>query len=207
MTADLLDTPYPTTRPAEVPPDLQRVWRCNFCATGHHGSCPGAVRNAQPGGKLVKCYCCERSPYCIDCRATEQIDPSTWSCTDKLSCNLRVAERLATSPLHQQLQECRSDSAERARRIRLQTEVIRMGLDPDEIDEFERPQEKKLRVPRSTTGACECCGEPTRGGRFLPGHDARLASRLVARIKDGDLQAQEEMVNRGWEGKIPAKLR
>lgn len=155
----------------------------------------------------MKCYCCTRDPYCVDCKSSEDVNVETWSCHDGAACALRVAARLETNPLHRQLQECRSDSAERARRVREQAELIRRGLDPNEIDEFERPLEKKPRVPRPAVGSCECCGEPTRGGRFLPGHDARLAARLVARIKSGDPTAREEMVSRGWDSKIPAKLR
>lgn len=198
MTAELLDTPYPTAPPRDLPPDIQRVWRCQFCADGHHGSCPGAVRNARPGRKLVKCYCCKRAPYCVDCKSAEDVNPETWSCHDGAGCALRVQARLETSPLHQQLQACRSDSAERNRRIRLEAEAIRLGVPLDEIDEFERPLEKKPRVPRSTVGACECCGESTRGGRFLPGHDAKMKSRLRAAAKEGDQQAVAELERRGW---------
>lgn len=197
MTAELLDLPYPTAPPRDLPPDIQRMWRCNFCATGHHGSCPGAVRNARRG-RLVRCYCCERPPYCLDCRATEDVDPAEWICRDLLGCQARVRARLEDSPLHRQLQECRTESAERSRRMRITAEAIRAGLDPDEIDEFDRPQEKKPRVPRPAVGACECCGEATKGGRFLPGHDARLKSKLRKEAKDGSVEARAELERRGW---------
>lgn len=198
MTAELLGTPYPTAPPRGVPPEIQRVWRCQFCAQGLHGSCPGAVRNARPARKLVKCYCCTREPYCVDCKTTDSVDPETWSCVDQLACQNRVRDRLEMAPLHRQLQECRSDSAERARRIRREAELIRAGVPTDEIDEFERPQERRPRLPRPTTGQCECCGEPTRGGRFLPGHDARLKSRLRKAAKGGDQEAAAELETRGW---------
>lgn len=198
VTAELLDTPYPTVRPIDVPPDLQRVWRCNFCATGFHRSCPGAVRNARPGGKLILCYCCKGSPRCLDCGLAEDIEPTQWACRDSAACMLRVRDRLAGSPLHQQLQECRSDSAERARRIRMAAEGIRAGVPQDEIDEFERPLEKKPRTPRPAVGSCECCGAATRGGRFLPGHDAKMKSRLREAAKKGDVEASAELEQRGW---------
>lgn len=198
MTAELMTSPYPASPPRHVPPEIQRVWRCQFCADGFHGSCPGAVRNARPGNKLIKCYCCTREPYCVDCKAPHDADPETWSCRDRAACQLRVLARLEQSPLHRQLQECRSDSAERARRIRLAADAIRSGVPLDEIDEFARPVEKKARQPRPATGACECCGEPTRGGRFLPGHDARLKSRLRKAARDGDPQAAGELEQRGW---------
>lgn len=40
--------------------------------------------------------------------------------------------------------------------------------------------EKVVKVPQD----CECgCGEKTKGGRFIPGHDARLHSRWNAQAK------------------------
>lgn len=34
-------------------------------------------------------------------------------------------------------------------------------------------------------GACKCCGGTTKGGMFLPGHDARYVSEQVAFIMQG----------------------
>ena len=46
---------------------------------------------------------------------------------------------------------------------------------------------------------CECgCGKLTKGGRFLPGHDARLHSRLLKAAKDGNDEAKAELRKRGW---------
>lgn len=46
---------------------------------------------------------------------------------------------------------------------------------------------------------CECgCGGTTRGGRFQPGHDAKLKSDLLRRAADGDTNAGEELRTRGW---------
>lgn len=198
MTAELMTSPYPTTPPPNVPPEIQRVWRCQFCADGHHGSCPGAVRNARPGRRLIKCYCCTREPYCVDCKSDEDVNIETWSCRNPAACALRVRARLGMSPLHRQLQACRVDSQERARRIRLEAEALRAGVPLDEIDEFERPQEKKPRVQRPATGSCECCGEPTRGGRFIPGHDMKLKARLRKAAQSGDVEAATELEQRGW---------
>lgn len=198
MTAELMTSPYPMTAPPDAPPDLQRLWRCQFCAEGIHASCPGAVRNARRGGKLILCYCCRTEPRCLGCGHEENIDQTDWSCTDRMACTMRVADRLAMSPLHQQLQQCRSDSAERQRRIRATTDLIRRELPADEQDEFDRPQEKKPRVPRPAVGACGCCGEPTKGGQFLPGHDAKLKSRLREAAKGGDVGASAELERRGW---------
>lgn len=46
---------------------------------------------------------------------------------------------------------------------------------------------------------CQCgCGGMTRGGKFLPGHDARLKGRLKKAAADGDGKAKAELRSRGW---------
>lgn len=53
-----------------------------------------------------------------------------------------------------------------------------------------------LGTARST--ACGCgCGAPVRR-RFLPGHDAKLKSRLLAAWRDGDTTAAERLRDLGW---------
>lgn len=43
---------------------------------------------------------------------------------------------------------------------------------------------------------CACgCGEMTRGGTFRPGHDAKLRSKLLCRIDDGEVEAIGEFLN------------
>jgi hypothetical protein len=46
---------------------------------------------------------------------------------------------------------------------------------------------------------CQCgCGNLTRGGRFLPGHDARHKGRLLEQYDQGDKAASAEIIERGW---------
>ena len=58
---------------------------------------------------------------------------------------------------------------------------------------------------------CMCgCEQPTRGGEFLPGHDARLKSRLLSAARGGDVQARAKLLERGWATEesidsVPAK--
>jgi hypothetical protein len=66
------------------------------------------------------------------------------------------------------------------------------------------PVAKELReataAPRRPGRDCECaCGGTTRGGRFLPGHDAKLKGRLLRQAADGDQGARDELRRRGWE--------
>lgn len=47
--------------------------------------------------------------------------------------------------------------------------------------------------------ACLCgCREQTKGGKFKPGHDARLAARLSRRAARGDQRAIEKLEELGW---------
>jgi hypothetical protein len=200
IAAELMEPPYPTRAPAVVPPELKLLWRCQFCAQGLHNSCPGAVRNGRK--KLVHCYCCVKPPHCLVCgnQETAEVNPETWVCLYPNLCAIRVQQRLENAPLYRQLRECRTESATRARAIRKAAEGIRSGLPADEVDEFDRPQDKKPKAPkRAVAGKCECCGEPTRGGTFLPGHDAKLKSKFRIAAKAGDQKAAAELETRGWK--------
>ncbi len=54
-----------------------------------------------------------------------------------------------------------------------------------------------------TTHACGCgCGAPARR-RYLPGHDAKHKSRLLAEMRAGSGHAADELQRLGW-GRIPA---
>jgi hypothetical protein len=51
----------------------------------------------------------------------------------------------------------------------------------------------------SQSGFCECgCGDRC-ARRFLPGHDAKLKSRLSKEATAGDLSAATEIQRRGWD--------
>lgn len=55
---------------------------------------------------------------------------------------------------------------------------------------------------RASAPQCECgCGGVTKGGKFQPGHDAKLKSSLLRRAAGGDETAQEELRRRRWEKK------
>ncbi len=52
---------------------------------------------------------------------------------------------------------------------------------------------------------CTCgCGTKTKGGKFLPGHDAKLKSRLVTAAKEGNTKATATLRELGWAKFIPA---
>lgn len=192
--------PSRSVRP-KPPPWLVRVGMdvCRHCKEGHHRSCSGAVRvpvNKNSPDGLIRCFCpgCEPALRCLDCgnQFSEEVNPNRWRCVDPLSCRGRIELRLRESRLWRMIQECKSASAivrrnERETRVKLK---IQVGDEP--ADRAASPRS------RPSSGKCECCGAPTKGGRYAPGHDARLKSRLRKAVQAGDKSAYKELVERGW---------
>lgn len=185
----------------EAPPWLVRLGmdRCGHCKSGLHRSCKGAVRvpiaKRHPDG-LLRCYCpdCVPQVRCLTCnnQFADDVDPVTWSCLDMDVCAGRVALRRRNDSVWQLIQQCKTTAAnqrraDRADRIRIRTQTVN-----------ELPDREASRTPRPTSGYCECCGTPTKGGRFAPGHDARLKSRLRKASDAGDKAAYKQLVERGW---------
>jgi hypothetical protein len=54
---------------------------------------------------------------------------------------------------------------------------------------------------------CQCgCEETTKGGRYLPGHDAKHKSALVAAALAGSKRATTKLEQLGWKKFLDAKL-
>ena len=57
-----------------------------------------------------------------------------------------------------------------------------------------------------TKTECECgCGGATKGGRFLPGHDAKLKKALVEAAMNGSKRAETKLEKLGWKKFLDAK--
>lgn len=53
----------------------------------------------------------------------------------------------------------------------------------------------------STPKECECgCGDMTRGGKFIPGHDSKMKSRLLGELLNPETrsEASATLLDRGW---------
>lgn len=184
------------------PPDFLRrrgLSRCGHCKMGNHLSCHGAVRvptsKGFPDG-LLKCHCRECDPplRCLDCgnQFATEVNALVWRCFDYPTCQGRVALRRQDDRIWRMIQACKSESARKRRESRLEVVRMKTEVGPEVEDK------PAVRSPRPTSGVCECCDAPTRGGRFAPGHDARLKSRLRKKSKEGDKAAYRELVERGW---------
>lgn len=203
-----------------------KPWTCRYCKGGACASCPGVVvapRSGKPG-QLWTCECGKehRPAYCRECKNenVEEVNPETWSCVDQNVCYGRVRARQENNELWQMLQRCKSVGALERKRKRLMTELALSEVDP-QVDAMleqvglrllqDEQQAKKTRVKapwQPKVGVCECpCGGATKGGKFIPGHDAKLASLLKRRVQEGDSEAYEEIKRRNWLKKLPAALR
>lgn len=60
------------------------------------------------------------------------------------------------------------------------------------------PRTKRVAQDRPTSGLCEHCGEPTKGGKFVAGHDAKLKGDLIRAGAEGDVDAVVEAMFRNW---------
>lgn len=169
-----------TVRPMEMP--------CGFCRSGKHGLCPGAVLNGDETTALT-CPCdgCEVRPRCVNCSAREGVNPATCSCDDLDACAARI------------------ETSRREARERLFGGRER----PDTPTGAPRSRTTPRRAAPTRTGQCLCCGEATKGGLFLPGHDSKY---LNARVEDvSGVTAPEDVVDRmradGCSDALIAKFR
>jgi len=185
----------------QAPVRLQQVV-CSYCTNDQHPQCPGAIR-IPATERVIVCKCCTPpSGMCTTCgnRTAGEVDPITWYCLDRYACSARVQIRCEQSPLYRMLQDARLDGAVKRRRQRLEVERIQAnGLPPDEQDSFEVRGNGKPRSPtRPKSGACLCCGEPTKGGKFRPGHDAKYKGKLQRAALAGDTAAVAVLTEHGW---------
>lgn len=206
----------PAPKPTRIRRLPETLRTCGFCRGGLHRSCPGAVRTPQ---LLLLCDCteCERRIRCLDCGLDhpEDVSSKDWACLDRHGCAARVRARLQNSDLYRMLQQCKV-SAVNTRRLRRRDIERILARVPAElmgdeyIDDILPPRPRRKRppgTPRPTSGNCLCCGQPTKGGRFAVGHDAKLASQLLKLVKQGDVEAYDRMVELGWESKMGARTR
>jgi hypothetical protein len=138
---------------------------CGFCNTGAHGTCPGGVRNGN--GTIYLCRCgCPKSgvPHCTECGATQDLN-DTWRCTDPLGCVTRSEQRALTDPALQRMRAAR---------------IPKEGIPVVTGGPTAHGRARQTRTPaRAHSGICKCCGQPTKGGEFLPGHDSRYRANLL----------------------------
>lgn len=168
-----------------------RDWSCGFCQTGAHDKCVTAIRNGD--GSIVKCRCClTKPPRCLECsnRRASEVSEETRLCLDRDAClDTREASR-ASGPAGKFLR-----ARERAMRVdRPDPSYTQTGTDTTPAR------------PRPGKSACRCCGEPTKGGTFLPGHDARFIAHLAKIVSDGEMDRESALSALDDKPALQAKL-
>lgn len=153
---------------------------CGFCGSGHHDQCViGTVMRKSskyPNGVVWLCKCphevCtairkQHPTKCTECgnRNSSEVDKETWLCIDTADCHATVTARRDSDPL---------------------LADIRKATEMAKIQETEKKVTKRA-AAKPKTGTCQCgCKGTTKGGKFLPGHDARFVSTLVATVEDAN---------------------
>ena len=133
-------------------------------------------------GRLHRCSCTCHVGHnsCTRCKGKGvELDPRTLQCADADACEQRYQAMLDAHP--------------RTRRYREWGDAIDAAHAEAKAEESKRPAGK----PK--VGACHHCGAETKGGMFLPGHDAKLKGILMRRGQDvGGGWAVAELHARGW---------
>lgn len=114
-------------------------------------------------------------------------------CVDFEGCHERQTIHLAAHERYQALLAC-GEAGAAARR---EADERRARSREDNGDGTPAP--RRTRGPaRPTSGRCEHCGEPTKGGRFVAGHDAKLKGDLKRAAESGHLESLIELLVRNW---------
>lgn len=146
-----------------------------------HSKCKGVLLGGNGQVQSVcPCVCHKGQKRCSDCGTEDsELNPATLRCVNRTHCAERIQAKLESSAKWKMLQECvaagRAVAAQREPRVPSQA--------------------------RAREGTCQHCGEPTRGGIFLPGHDAKLKGSLrkAALSSAADVDAMVEVIVRGWD--------
>lgn len=173
----------PTTRPAIVFGgclDARLIGDAHAKTHGDgHNRCKG--HTVSPAGDYGPCACaCHLNgnpPRCVNCGATASDDieiicapgPLAGRCTDVDGCGERLATKLANDPRYARWKETGRVAAERNAANRA---TRTLGDDDNTVRRPRGPAHPRV-------GRCEHCGEPTKGGKFVVGHDAKLKGLLI----------------------------
>ncbi len=173
---------------------------CGFCnGFGKHPEHDGCAIGTKHQGKHEKykegvvwvcgCPCNKGRRKCANCgnRNTDEVDPATWECFDIEACKATVENRRANDPFLVQLREIQEKVA---------------------MAKTEQAKETKAaKTPK--VGKCLVTGEPTKGGLFKPGMDAKYVSLRVVDVMEKRLtkaQALKKMKDDGTSETLQAKF-
>lgn len=147
-------------------------------ADGWHALCKGAT--ILPNGSILRCSCPHHvgEHRCIDCGEIDvELQPMGVRCEDREACAARILAKREADPRH-----------------RKWLEIARKAAEATAENERIRP----ARSDGRTGQRCHHCGEPTKGGSFVMGHDMKMKGMLLRAARAGDERALAEFMARGW---------
>lgn len=166
-------------------------------------ACPGAARSRLGDIRLCSDEYHDEHPKCRLCQITvDDIDDLTTDlcCVNEIACLDRRAAASEANPRMQMFKECQQEAAiERARVNALRdpdarTRPARVGRSANS----NLPRKVAPKPDMILDCRCEHCGEPTKGGKFVAGHDAKLKGELLTAAKELDAEALAEIITRSW---------
>ena len=163
------DYPRPSVKTGKI--------RCGFCITGNHDKCCIAIPQGKGTTRHIwrcACNCVTGRTKCVNCSRRDIEVTGQSTCLDAEDCRIyRDTKR------RQYMAELTGKP------------IVDTPSDGQVMDAITRPK------ARAVSKVCLCCGEPTRGGKFLPGHDARFLSLQLKRyLEEDDQDAVLEEVRR-----------
>lgn len=171
--------------------------RCGWCLTNDHEKCCVTIELNANKGTTYTCPCAcnttgEYSPTnprtrCIVCGRRDVPVTSKHKCLDPDDCAEFIETRRANNPQYQAMR-------------RLREEQLRKTSSPKPIREPREPGEPREPKP-AKPGRCRCCDGPTKGGLFLPGHDARYISQQAELIVK---KGRQDLLNARLDDLTPA---
>lgn len=182
---------------------------------GWHNLCPGStevleIRDPKTNTvvrprRVDYCNCPNHvgQNRCRNCKRDDML-LEEGACADVDSCAIYRREQIEANPRHRVYQ----DLFEKARQERADDRTEKASRNgyagssttPTVAGGAGEPTPKRERKePKPTSGRCEHCGQPTKGGKFVAGHDAQLKGVLLRAAREGDVEAYAEMVWRRWD--------
>ena len=142
---------------------------CGFCSTGNHDTCKGGIRNGDGSVIMCGCDCADSKPeYCHHCKTTDKENLGRpWLCDDRDACDARLKADLEKNEFYQITNKYFSEES----RLKYAASKSKVG----------------------GNGACKCCDQPTKGGKFLPGHDSRWLNQLIGEIGSGIVSRADQV--------------
>ena len=153
-----------------------------------HAKCKGGHLDGR--GRFTRCTCqCHADQHvCIRCGATATELDDQLSCVDVEGCVAEYRRQLLADPTYQRFTGYLEAGANaRAEAAAEEKRAVAAGEKPPKVKSGKKPQ------------PCQHgCGEMTKGGLFVMGHDAKLKGILMRAAESGDIESLTELSLRSW---------